>query len=133
MPLVLNEDGENFAIESQAILLAELPEDAELGEVAEGNWVYWITPEQQDKIIDGEENIKGSSIKAELYRYNKLDDNNAPVGERLVSDTFLVTVGDLDKLPEIDLIGGTTKRALKPYNKVVEIDSSTMKKVFENR
>lgn len=133
VPLVLNEDGENFAIESQAILLAELPEDAELGEVAEGNWVYWITPEQQDKIIDGEENIKGSSIKAELYRYNKLDDNNAPVGERLVSDTFLVTVGDLDKLPEIDLIGGTTKRALKPYNKVVEIDSSTMKKVFENR
>lgn len=132
VPLVLNEDGENFAIEAQAILLAELPENAELGEVAEGNWLYWITPEQQNKVIDGENNIKGTSIKAELYRYNKLDENNAPVGERLVSDTFLLDI-DLNNLPEIELNGGSTTRALKSYNKVVEIDNYTMKKVFENR
>ena len=133
VPLVLNEDGENFAIEAQAILLAELPDDAELGEVAKGNWLYWITPEQQNKVIEGENNIKGNSIKAELYRYNKLDDNNAPVGERLVSDTFLVTVGELDKLPEIELNGGTITRESKSYNKVVEIDNNIMKKIFENR
>ena len=50
VPLVLNEDDENFAIEAQAILLAKLPEDSELGEVAEGNWLYWITPDQQNEV-----------------------------------------------------------------------------------
>lgn len=129
--LVLNENGENYALQSQAILLAELPEDAELGEVAQGTWIYWITPDQKDAIINGESNMKGSQVKAELYRYNKLDSTGAPVGQRLVSDTFLYELpSDLNNLPTIDLAGSKKRSAT---TKVVEIDPNTVKKTFENR
>ncbi|MGL5692892.1 MAG: M60 family metallopeptidase [Peptostreptococcaceae bacterium] len=133
VPLILNENDENFALESQVILLANLPENSELGEVAEGNYIYWITPEQQDKVINGEANIEGKSVKAELYRYNKLDSNNAPIGQRLVSDTFLVDLpSNLDDLPMIDLSKSMT-RGHASYNEVIEINSEVAKKAFENR
>ena len=129
VPLLINEDGENFALKAHAVLLANLPEDAELGAVAEGNWLYWITPDEQ-KIFG---NIKGSKIKAELYRYNKLDENNSPVGQRLVSDTFLVDLPeDLSDLPVIDL-NSNKSRSLTNYDKVIEINSETIKATFENR
>ena len=131
VPLVLNEKDGNYALQSQVILLAELPEDAQLGEVAQGSWIYWITPEQEKAIINGEQNIKGSQVKAELYRYNKLDSTGAPVGQRLVSDTFLYELpSDLSKLPTIDL---ATSKARSSAAKVMEIDQNTVKKAFENR
>ncbi len=131
VPLVLNENDENYALQSQVILLAELPEDAELGEVAQGTWIYWITPEQQKLIVNGESNMKGSQVKAELYRYNKLDSTGAPVGQRLVSDTFLYELpSDLNNLPTIDLSSSNKRSAT---TKVVEIDKDTVKKTFENR
>ena len=131
VPLVLNEKDGNYALQSQVILLAELPEDAQLGEVAQGSWIYWITPEQEKAIINGEQNIKGSQVKAELYRYNKLDSTGAPVGQRLVSDTFLYDLpSDLSKLPTIDL---ATSKARSSAAKVMEIDQNTVKKAFENR
>lgn len=131
VPLVLNENDGNYALQSQVILLAELPDDAQLGEVAQGSWIYWITPDQQEAIINGEQNIKGSQVKAELYRYNKLDSTGAPVGQRLVSDTFLYELpSDLSKLPTIDL---ATSKARSSAAKVMEIDQNTVKKAFENR
>ena len=131
VPLVLNENDGNYALQSQVILLAELPDDAQLGEVAQGSWIYWITPEQEKAIINGEQNIKGSQVKAELYRYNKLDSTGAPVGQRLVSDTFLYELpSDLSKLPTIDL---ATSKARSSAAKVMEIDQNTVKKAFENR
>lgn len=131
VPLILNEEGENFALQAQTILLANLPEGSQLGEVAEGNFIYWITPDQQG-MINGEDNIKGKAIKAELYRYNKLVDGR-PVGQRLVSDTFLVDLpSNLDDLPVIDLNSSKARRTLN-YDKVIEIDNETMKSVFENR
>ena len=131
IPLVLNENDENYALQSQVILLAELPDDAQLGEVAKGSWIYWITPDQQNLIINGESNMKGSQVKAELYRYNKLDSTGAPVGQRLVSDTFLYELpSDLSKLPTIDL---ATSKAKSSAAKVIEIDQNTVKKAFENR
>lgn len=133
VPLVINENDKNFAIESQAILLATLPKDSPLGEVAEGNWIYWITPEQENKIINGENNIEGKAIKAELYRYNKLDGSGKPVGQRLVSDTFLLDLPALDRLPSIDLNGGKTRALSTSYDKVVEINNDIMKKAYENR
>ena len=128
VPLVLNENNENFALEAQVILLANLPEDSQLGEVAEGNWIYWITPEQQ-KIID---NIEGTKVKAELYRYNKLDENQKPVGQRLVSDTFLVDI-DIENLPTIDFNNIETRSISYAYDEVIEIDSETLQQVTENR
>ena len=130
IPLVINENGENFALQAQAVLLANLPEDAELGEVAEGNWLYWITPEQQK--LSG--NIEGTQIKAELYRYNKLDSNNSPVGQRLVSDTFLVELPEnLKDLPSIELNSSKARGLSTSYDKVVEINNEIIKKASENR
>ena len=128
VPLVLNENNENFALQAQAILLANLPEDAQLGEVAEGNWIYWITPEQQAQ----KDNIKGTQVKAELYRYNKLDTQGAPVGQRLVSDTFLVDI-DINQLPTIDLNDITTRSISYAYDEVIKLDSETLQQVTENR
>lgn len=133
VPLILNEDNENFALKAQSILLANLPEDSELGDVAKGTYIYWITPEQQETLVNGEENIKGKAIKAELYRYNKLNSEGAPVGQRLVSDTFLVELPqDLAHLPTINL-NSNKARALTNYDKVIKIDSKTTKATFENR
>lgn len=129
MPLVLNENDENFSLEANMILLAELPENAELGEVAEGNWIYWITPDQQK---DG--NIEGKKVKAELYRYNKLDSTGAPVGQRLVSDTFLYDLPeDLNNLPEIELNSSKQKTISNNNKNVIEINNEVIKKVYENR
>ena len=119
VPLILNEDNENFALESQSILLAKLPEGSELGAVAEGTYIYWITPDQQKATINGEPNIKGTSIKAQLYRYNKLNEEGAPVDQRLVSDSFYVDI-DINNLPTIDL---TKTRSLSNLD-VVEVDKN---------
>ena len=132
VPLVLNENDENFAREAQAILLAKLPEDSQLGEVAEGKWIYWITPEQQNMVIEGKPNIKGSSIKAELYRYNKLE-GNTPIGQRLVSDTFYLDIPALDNLPQIDLNSGITRIIDNSYDEVIEINSSVMSEAIKSR
>ena len=128
VPLVLNEKNENFALQAQTILLANLPEDAQLGEVAEGNWIYWITPDQQ--AVSG--NIEGTKVKAELYRYNKLDDQGAPVGQRLVSDTFLYDI-DINNLPTIDLNNIKTREISYAYDEVVKIDTQLMDKVLKNK
>ena len=129
VPLVLNENDDNFAKESNVILLAELPKDSELGEVAKGTWLYWITPDQQK-----EGNIEGSKIKAELYRYNKLDSTGAPVGQRLVSDTFLYDLPEnLSDLPEIELSSSKARTLSSGSTNVVEINSNVIKNIFENR
>ena len=130
VPLVINENDENFALNAQAILLATLPDNAELGEVAKGTWLYWITPEQYKE----SGNIKGTKIKAELYRYNKLDSNNAPVGQRLVSDTFLYDLPeDLDQLPLIELNNSKAKLLSSSFDEVVEVGSDIIQGVFNNR
>lgn len=136
VPLVLNENDENFALESKAILLATLPENAELGEVAEGNWIYWIEPQNQGQVDVGnglEENLEGTSIKAELYRYNKLNESGAPVGQRLVSDTFLYDLpSNLDDLPQIEF--NSSARTFSTENKtVIEINSDLMNETYKNR
>ena len=129
VPLVLNENDENFALEANVILLAELPEDSELGEVAEGTWLYWITPDEQKA-----GNIEGTKIKAELYRYNKLDSTGAPVGQRLVSDTFLYDLPEnLSDLPEIELNSSKARTLSSESTNAVEINSDVIKNVFNNR
>ena len=130
VPLVINENDDNFAREAQVILLANLPDNAGLGEVAKGSWIYWITPEQQKE----SGSIEGSKIKAELYRYNKLDSNNAPVGQRLVSDTFLYDLPeDLSQLPSIELNNSKAKLLSSSFDEVVEVGSDTIQEVFNNR
>ncbi len=116
VPLILNENGENFAMKSQSILLANVPEDAPLGEIAKGTYIYWVTPEQFGEVTldDGTKvnNLEGTSIKSVLYRYNKLDEDNAPVGQRLVSDSlyFKLPENYLTALPKIHLNSNGNKK-----------------------
>ena len=127
VPLVLNEEDKHLSSESNVLLFAELPKDSKLGEVAKGTWLYYITPEQQ-KTAD----ISGRKIKAELYRYNKLGDDNEPIGQRLVSDTFLYDF-DLNNLPEIELSSSNARTLSNTSDNIVEINSNMINNVFNNR
>ena len=81
-----------------------------------------------------DKNIKGTKIKAELYRYNKLDSNNAPVGQRLVSDTFLYDLPtNLENLPSIELNNSTARTIANEYDEVIEISNDMIQNVFNNR
>lgn len=137
VPLILNENNENFALKSKSIFLANLPENAGLTDVANGSWIYWIEPKDQGKVDLGngmEDNIEGKEIKAELYRYNKLNEENSPVGQRLVSDTFLFKLpNNLSDLPEIEL-NSNSARAFNIENKtIIEISNDLINKTFNNR
>lgn len=126
VPLVLNEKDENFASEAGVLLFANLPENAELGEVAKGTWLYWVSP-------DNKGDAQGKKIKAELYRYNKLN-GDTPVGQRLVSDTFLYDLPeDLSDLPEIELSNSNVRTLSDDTNNVVEINNDLIKNIFNNR
>lgn len=127
VPLVLNKEGENLSRFAEALLFAKLPEDAELGEVAEGTWLYYITPENQ---INGD--ITGTKVKAELYRYNKLGDNNEPIGQRLVSDTFLYDF-NIKNLPEIELTNSKIRTLSDEDTSVIKINNEIIQKVFNNK
>lgn len=127
VPLVLNEDDENLSDIANVLLFAEIPENSELGAVAKGTWLYYITPEEQ-----AEAKITGSKIKAQLYRYNKLGDNKEPIGQRLVSDTFYYDF-DITKLPEIELSSSKARTLSITSNEVIKIDNDMIKTVFNNR
>ena len=74
--------------------MAEVPDNGDLQEISEGNWIYWVEPQDAANFItDNEE------IFAELYRTDSADASTG--GQRLVSDTFKIEVPD--NLPEITL------------------------------
>lgn len=76
------------------IILAEVPEQGELGEVSEGSWVYWIEP-------DALEGMKlPETVRAEIYRVDNATTNE---GQRLTGDTLPVTLPG--ELPNITLTG----------------------------
>lgn len=83
---------DNKLIEGYQIILANVPEKGELGEVSDGTWIYWIEPKDQ-------ENMKlPTTVRAELYR---VDDAHTNEGERLVSDTYRTIIPD--ELPNIQI------------------------------
>ena len=77
---------------AQQAIFAPKPGDALLGEVSDGTWVYWISPEnrKQDQLP--------KNVRAELYRVDNALTNE---GQRLVSDTLFVEVAET--LPDITL------------------------------
>ena len=97
IPLLI--DKKNATINGKVILMADIPEKEQLGEVYGGKWIYWISKDDFSRISNG--------VKAELYRYNELggEDKKTPQGQRLVSDTLYVdvTAKDYDSLPIIRL------------------------------
>ena len=86
------------SITAQQIIFAPVPDgNGTLGEVSDGIWVYFITPDHKDS-------VKPKKVRAELYR---TDDARTNAGERLVSSTEFVDVPEV--LPTITLKqGGVT-------------------------
>ena len=69
------------------IILAEVPERGDIGEVSSGTWIY---------VVDDISSIE--SVKAELYR---VDDAETLEGQRLVSDTLYTEIPE--ELPPIKI------------------------------
>lgn len=84
-------DAEGSLIANQ-VIFAPNPQNALLGEVSEGTWVYWIA----EKDLNSEQ--LPEKVRAELYRVDNALTNE---GQRLVSDTLLVKIPEI--LPEITL------------------------------
>ena len=125
VPLVLNQDGKHIADKYDGILMAEVPDNGNLEEIAEGTWIYWVEP--QDATTFMKDNIE---IFAELYRTDSADASEG--GQRLVSDTFNLEVPD--ELPEISLSGGNGMRTLTSKNmKVIELDKAVINRIVEKR
>lgn len=87
IPVLKNEYG--YVINSETILLAEIPTNAHLGEISSGTWISWVSPSEVSALT--------TKVMAELYRVN---DAITLEGQRLVSDSLYVKVPL--KLPEID-------------------------------
>lgn len=83
---------ETGALKAEQVILADVPDDGELGETYDGTWIYWITPENLDK------NNLPEKVRAELYRVNNALTNE---GQRLVSDSMFYDIPAV--LPEIEL------------------------------
>ena len=96
VPLLIDEN--NKTIGGEAILMAKVPSDAELGSVADGTWMYWISKDKFNEL--------STKVKSELYRYNELDkDGKTPIGQRMVSDTLYTDIKakSYEELPIITL------------------------------
>ena len=110
VPLVLNQNEEHIADNYNGILLADIPENAPLDEVAEGTWIYWIDPLDATTFL-GDNDF----IFAELYRTDSADLSDG--GQRLVSDTFKLDVPDV--LPNISFES-------EPTSSVISLDENDM-------
>ncbi len=75
------------------IILAEVPDQGELGETTDGRFIYWIEPS-----AGGASLSVPTAVRAELYRVDNALTNE---GQRLVSDTKLTALPG--SLPEIAL------------------------------
>ncbi len=82
-----NENGEGM---SEQIILADVPDQGELGNTSDGRWVYWISPEA----------VLPEQVRVELYR---VDDALTNAGQRLVSDSLWANVPET--LPVITITG----------------------------
>lgn len=124
VPLVLNQNEEHIADKYDGILLAEIPDNGNLEEIAKGNWIYWVEPQYVAEFM--KDNTK---IFAELYRTDSADALEG--GQRLVSDTFKIEVPD--ELPKISLTSGNTRNLTSNNVKAIEIKESTINKITEGR
>lgn len=90
-------DQEGTLIAHQIILMNPLKDDdAQIGNVADGKWIYWFEPSDPVKAAD-----LPRRVRAELYR---VDDALTNEGQRLVSDTAFVKVPE--SLPSVTLTSG---------------------------
>ena len=123
VPLVLNENEEHIAEQYKGILMADIPQNGNLEEISEGNWIYWVEPQYVDQFMENQE------IFAELYRTDSADGQNG--GQRLVSDTFRIDVPD--QLPQISLNSGKARTYSSKNKKIIEIDINKLENIKNKR
>ncbi len=82
----------NGELTAHQIILAEVPDQGELGETSDGRFIYWIEPSA------GVSPSAPQAVRAELYRVDNALNNE---GQRLVSDTKLTEL--TEHLPKIKL------------------------------
>ncbi|MDE6519858.1 MAG: M60 family metallopeptidase [Ruminococcus sp.] len=83
--------------EAHQTILADVPNDSLITNVSEGTWVYWIEPDDVEKMVWPEK------VRVELYRVNDAITNE---GQRMVSDSLFEKLADKDELGKITLGGG---------------------------
>ncbi len=71
------------SLNASQIILADIPTGGSIQDVTDGTWIYWLDPD----VLGGF--TVPQMVRAELYRVNDAQTNE---GERLVSDSLLVTV-----------------------------------------
>ena len=98
---ILLKDKDGNVISGEQIFMAEVPENGAVGEVSEGTWIYYITPDKYKEL-----GTLPKSVKAELYRVN---DAETLDGQRLASDTLYVNIPE--NLNEIEFDGGITSKS----------------------
>ncbi|MDO5518074.1 MAG: M60 family metallopeptidase, partial [Clostridium sp.] len=123
VPLVLNQDEEHIADIYTGLLFAEIPDNGNLEDISEGNWVYFVEPQYVDAFM--KDNKK---IFAELYRTDSADASEG--GQRLVSDTFEIEVPEV--LPEISLSKTSAYRASNNL-RTMKIDKNLVENISNNR
>ncbi len=111
---VVGADLEENTVYAEQVILADVPENGDLGETSEGKWIYFVTPpdetqwtdaekvkEHSKKVYDGILSDGGGVVRAELYR---VDNALTLEGERIVSDTaFLTLPGSFEELDAVRL------------------------------
>ena len=95
--------------------------DGDLEEISEGNWIYWVEPQDAANFM-----TDNTEIFAELYRTDSADALTG--GQRLVSDTFKIDVPS--KLPEITL--SASSRSVNEV-KAIDIKTDILNAIKENR
>lgn len=83
---------EEGILQADQIILADIPEQGNLGETSDGTFIYWIEPGKWSN-----EQLP-SKVRAELYRVDNAETNE---GQRLVSDTTFVQIPT--ELPDIEI------------------------------
>ena len=127
VPLVLNQNDEHIADQYNGILMAEIPNNGDLAEISEGNWIYWVEPQYAENFM-----TDNREIFAELYRTDSADALEG--GQRLVSDTFKLQVPDV--LPEITLgssNASVAKKSSESQLKTIEINKDVIEKITTER
>ncbi len=85
------------ATKAGQVILADVPENGNLGETSDGTWVYYVEKGQFDA-----ETLAGKDVRAELYR---VDNALTLEGERITSDTLVIKIPP--DIPSITLTGNT--------------------------
>ena len=105
--------------ESNQIILADVPKSGVITDVSDGTWVYWIEPEDVERMIWPEK------VRVELYRVNNIITNE---GQRIVSDSLYEAVAAKDSMPSIKLDGDkkyVTELALEAVTKSAEEETES--------